>query len=477
MPTGWRYRFASAAGVTVLTTGAVAVANHPQVQHLLVSLPIVSRLPATTLSNGDLSLAITTTLFVVLGACVPLFKPQPRRRLDVLSVAEKRVFLAVVALAAIGYFDYTYRLPRTTLLLLGGFLAILIPVWFVAIRGRPEGGAGRVVIVGDDPETIEDVLDTLDVPVIGYISPPPPRTRDRDRLPPIGAPDGGRVIGSSGLSNLECLGGLSRLVEVFVTYDVDTAVLAFSEPDRAEFFGTLDTCYEYGVTAKVHREHADTVLTSDTEADDLVDVDLEPWDWQDYVLKRAFDVVFASVGLVVLAPVMVLVAVAVKLDSEGPVLYSQERTATFGDTFTVYKFRSMVANAEAQTGATVSDEDAGGVDPRVTRVGRVIRQTHLDELPQLWSILVGDMSAVGPRPERPELDLDMQSDANSWRRRWFVNPGLTGLAQINNVTGAQPKEKLRHDVTYIRNQSFWFDLKVLVRQLWMVLVDAVRFVR
>ena len=471
MATGWRYRLASAAGVVVLTTGAVAVANHPLVQHVLVSLPVLSRLPPTTLTNGALSLAITTTLFVVLGACLPLFKPQPRRRLDMLSVAEKRVVLAIVALAAIGYFDYTYRLPRTTLLLLCAILGISIPIWFAVIRGRPKEGAERAVIVGDDPETIEDVLDTLDVPVIGYISPPSPRAVSEQNLPPIGAPDGGHVIGRTRLSDLECLGGLSRLVEVLVTYDVDTAVLAFSQPDRAEFFGTLDTCYEYGVTAKVHRDHADTVLTSDTDTDDLVDVDLEPWDWQDYVLKRVFDVVFAAVGLVVLAPVMALVAIAIKLDSEGPVLYSQERTAELGDTFRIYKFRTMLPESDDATPVDDADND------RITRVGRTLRATHLDELPQLWSILSGQMSVVGPRAAWTDEELHLEQSTNSWRKRWFVRPGLTGLAQVNDATSTVPKEKLRYDLNYIRKQSFWFDLKILVRQLWMVGIDAVRFIR
>jgi lipopolysaccharide/colanic/teichoic acid biosynthesis glycosyltransferase len=136
-------------------------------------------------------------------------------------------------------------------------------------------------------------------------------------------------------------------------------------------------------------------------------------------------------------------------------LYSQERTAAFGDTFTVAKFRSMVPNAEEKSGAKLSEEDDGEVDPRVTRVGRVLRQTHLDEFPQLWSILLGDMSVVGPRPERPGLDQDMEMTAAEWRNRWFVKPGLTGLAQIHGATGFDPEEKLRYDVEYIRKQGFW----------------------
>jgi len=474
MATGWEYRLSSAAGTVCLTGGALVAANHPLSQRLAQLVPVFDRLPATTLANGELSLATLTTLVVVLAAFVPLFKPRPRRILDTLVVAEKRVLLAFIALAAVGYFDYTYRLPRTTLVLTGGLLAVALPLWFVAIRWRPNGEADRAVIVGDDPETMADILEAAGTDVLGYVSPPVGPTADR-RVPSSGeVPDGGRVTETTSLADLECLGGLSRLEEVLVQHDVDTALLAFARPDRAEFFGTLDTCYEHGVTTKVHRDHADIVLTDGVAEGDLIDVDLEPWDWQDYVFKRAFDVVFAALGLLALSPLLVVIAAAIKLDSEGPILYSQDRTATFGETFTVYKFRSMVTDAEAERGATLSDEDAGDVDPRVTRVGRFLRETHLDEVPQLWSILVGDMSVVGPRPERPELDRNMESRVDSWRRRWFVRPGLTGLAQINDATGFDPEEKLRYDVAYIRQQSFWFDLKIVVRQLWIVAVDAVR---
>jgi len=169
---------------------------------------------------------------------------------------------------------------------------------------------------------------------------------------------------------------------------------------------------------------------------------------------------------------MLAIAASVKLEDGGPILYGQERTAAFGDTFTVYKFRSMVPGAELKTGVKLSEEDDGGVDPRVTLVGRVLRQTHLDEIPQLWSILRGHMSVVGPRPERPHLDEDMKLDAAAWRSRWFVKPGLTGLAQIHGATGFDPEEKLRYDVEYIRKQSFWFDLKIVVRQVWLVLGDV-----
>jgi lipopolysaccharide/colanic/teichoic acid biosynthesis glycosyltransferase len=242
--------------------------------------------------------------------------------------------------------------------------------------------------------------------------------------------------------------------------------MAFAHPDRAEFFGAIDSCYEHGIAAKVHRAHADAVLTNGAVDGDLVDINLEPWDWQDHIAKRTFDIAIAGIALLLLSPFLIIIAGATKLDSRGPVFYRQARTAAFGDTFTVAKFRTMVSGAEAKSGATLSEEDNGNTDPRVTQVGRLLRKSHIYEIPQLFAILRGEMSVVGPCPERPELDTKMENMAGEWRRRWFVKPGLTGLTQINGVTGYNPEKKLRYDITYIQQQSFWFDVKIVIRQIW-----------
>ncbi|WP_435176455.1 sugar transferase [Halorussus sp. AFM4] len=472
MVSGLRYRVLSVVGTVLITALAVLIANLPAVQWFLSTVvPVFRRLPATVLTGPKLTVAVATAVVVVVLNLIPLFKPRPRRILDTVLVTQRRVVIAGLALATIGYFDYSYRLPRTTLILTTVGLLVYLPLWFVTIRRRPSERE-RAIIVGDDPEEIADVLEEIDIPVLGYVSPPSPYYTDRESV--AGGPAVADGSGEALLDDLDCLSGLSRLDEVLVNYNIDTVVLAFAHPDRAEFFGALDTCYEHGVDAKVHREHGDDVLTTTASGDEiLVDIELEPWDWQDYVFKRAFDVVFASIGLLSFTPFMAVIAIAIKLDSPGPVFYTQQRTAEFGETFEVYKFRSMVTDAEAESGATISKEDNGGVDPRVTRVGRVLRQTHLDEIPQLWSILVGEMSVVGPRPERPELDDDIRSGVVEWRKRWFIKPGLTGLAQINDVTGHQPGKKLQYDMKYIRNQSFWFDVKIVIRQVWKVLTELV----
>ncbi|SDF03747.1 Sugar transferase involved in LPS biosynthesis (colanic, teichoic acid) [Halorubrum xinjiangense] len=483
MDTGWRYRAASVGGVAALVALAVMLANNGTVQATAAIVPVFDRLPVDPPAGAEFIIEVALTVAVVTAAFVPLYKPRPRRILDIVALAHKRTFVAVFALATIGYFDYTYKVPRLTLVLITPLLLVVLPAWFVWLR-RPEARGERAIIVGDDLTEIAQVTQAAretDLVLLGYLFPTQAHagahgqsTEDHEATGAgiASVADGGRELNSS----LEQLGGLSRLEDVLVTHDVDTVILAFGETDRAEFFGALDACYEHGVAAKAHRDTADTVLLAEDDPGTLVDIDIEPWDVQDHILKRAFDVAFAGAGLIGLSPVILAIVVAIKLEDGGSVLYQQDRTAVFGETFDVYKFRSMVENAESATGVKISDEDDGGVDPRVTRVGRVLRQTHLDEIPQLWAVLSGDMSVVGPRPERPEIDADIQHGVDDWPKRWFVKPGLTGLAQINDVTGKEPDRKIRYDLQYIKQQSFSFDMKIVTRQIWKVLVDAAAIV-
>ncbi|WP_368411416.1 sugar transferase [Halocatena salina] len=480
MTSGWRYRLASVIGTASITAIVVPVTSHPTVEDLAMSLPVVSHLPKPVHTHGGLTIITVTTVLAVLLSLIPLYKPRPRRIIDVISETQRRILLAALALATIGYFDYTYRLPRMMLVLTTLGLLVLLPAWHVLIRNQKRNATESVIIIGNDVETITTLHEKADIPFIGYVSlnqpiSSPSESSDRNHSSTAMAPftDGGAVIAShADVEGLEYLGGISRLNEIIVENDPDTVVLAFSQADREEFFGVLRTCYQHGVTAKVHRDLGNDVLTCDTKSDMLRDINLEPWDWQDRMVKRAFDALFAAVGLLVASPLVLGIAIAIKLDSPGSVIYAQERTATFGGTFTIYKFRSMVENAEQATGAVISEEDAGEVDPRVTRVGRILRQTHLDEIPQLWSIFTGHMSVVGPRPERPEIDREITADVTEWKQRWFVKPGLTGPAQINDVTGHEPDRKLRYDVKYIRNQSVLLDVRIIIKQVYKVAKEA-----
>jgi sugar transferase (PEP-CTERM system associated) len=185
--------------------------------------------------------------------------------------------------------------------------------------------------------------------------------------------------------------------------------------------------------------------------------------------KRALDVLGALIGLLVAAPLLLLVALAVRLTSPGPIVYSQQRVGRHGQLFTVRKFRSMRQDAEAGTGAVWAQKN----DPRITTLGRLMRKTRLDELPQLWNVLSGDMSLVGPRPERPEFVSQLTQQIPFYGQRHAVRPGLTGWAQVRYTYGSSVEdamEKLQYDLFYIKHLSIALDLFIVVSTIKTVLM-------
>jgi Undecaprenyl-phosphate glucose phosphotransferase len=177
------------------------------------------------------------------------------------------------------------------------------------------------------------------------------------------------------------------------------------------------------------------------------------------VIKRAGDVAFSIAALTALAPVLAVIAVAVKLSSPGPVLYRQTRMGLNGQTFEILKFRSMPVDAEATTGAVWSTKG----ETRATRVGSFLRRTSLDELPQFWNVLMGDMSVVGPRPERPALIEDFRHQIPGYMLRHKTKAGITGWAQVHGWRGDTSLHKrIEYDLYYIQNWSLWLDLKIVV---------------
>ena len=190
--------------------------------------------------------------------------------------------------------------------------------------------------------------------------------------------------------------------------------------------------------------------------------------WWRLVLKRAVDVLGAIIGIVLFAPIMAIVAMAVFVDSEGPIVYSQKRVGRFGKPFTIYKFRSMRQDSEA-SGPVWSK---GLRDDRLTRVGAFLRRSHLDELPQLFNVLMGDMSLVGPRPERPCFVEQLDDEIPSYDQRHLIKPGMTGLAQVHyryDASVSDVKRKLRFDLLYVKRMCLTLDFRII---FWTLAVVA-----
>ena len=186
-------------------------------------------------------------------------------------------------------------------------------------------------------------------------------------------------------------------------------------------------------------------------------------------IKRLFDVLAAALGLVLAAPLLLIVSLAVKYTSEGPILYHQTRVGQHGRHFVVHKFRSMRTDAEKGTGAVWASKQ----DSRVTPIGRFLRKTRLDEMPQLWNVLVGEMSLVGPRPERPEFVASLTQQIPFYGERHVVKPGVTGWAQVSYAYGASVEdalEKLQYDLFYAKNLTLPFDLLIVFQTVKTVLL-------
>ncbi len=182
-----------------------------------------------------------------------------------------------------------------------------------------------------------------------------------------------------------------------------------------------------------------------------------------YSFKRLMDILLCVIGLVVAIPIMLIAGIAIKIDSKGPIIYKQERMGKDGKVFIMYKLRSMCVDAE-KNGAKWADKN----DPRITRVGNFIRKTRIDELPQLFNIIKGDMSIVGPRPERPMFTYKFNEEIPGFINRLQVKPGLTGWAQVNGGYNVTPRDKWEKDMYYIENQSILMDIKILFKTVAIV---------
>ena len=243
-------------------------------------------------------------------------------------------------------------------------------------------------------------------------------------------------------------------------------------PDHEQLIEIASICATYNIVVKIvpdlYEIFSGQARTMQIYGTPLIEVSpqlMKPWE---EVAKRLLDMLVSSLVLLLGMPVWIAVAIAIKIDSQGPVFYSQTRVGRGGKHFTLHKFRSMYTDAEKH-----GPQWATMNDPRVSRVGRFIRKTHLDEFPQFWNVLRGDMSMVGPRPERP-MYVEKFTEAIPWYpRRLKVRPGITGWHQVKYETYDETlkdvRERLRYDFFYIENLSFKLDLEILVRTVFRVL--------
>lgn len=234
-------------------------------------------------------------------------------------------------------------------------------------------------------------------------------------------------------------------------------------PAEAELLGLINSNFSVSTYTNFIEKLYQRIPNEHINAKWIIDCLAEQTVIYNSAVKRAIDIVVASIALVLLSPIMLIAAICVKLDSPGPIIFRQTRVGQFGELFTMFKIRSMVQHAE-QNGAQWAQKS----DVRVTKVGQFLRRSRIDEIPQLINVLMGDMSLVGPRPERPEFTSELESRIPFFVHRVLVKPGITGWAQVNAsyaATEAEAATKLSFDLYYVKNMSFGLDLRVLLRTI------------
>lgn len=256
-----------------------------------------------------------------------------------------------------------------------------------------------------------------------------------------------------------------QTVEAIQEADVVLLSPSLSREQRAEI---LSYCSRYGKEVLIVPELFELFIldAEPQQIDDMLVLSVQPpgLTAAQLFLKRVFDVIVSSFLIIVLSPIMLVLFVLVPLTSKGPAIFKQERMGRNGKEYLIYKFRSMVHDAEKKTGPTLATDN----DPRITPLGRFIRATRLDEIPQLFNVLKGDMSLVGPRPERAFFIEQFCESIPDYTYRMSVKPGITGLAQVMAKYSTTVEDKLRFDLMYVRNYSLALDIKILLQTLRVV---------
>jgi sugar transferase (PEP-CTERM system associated) len=350
-------------------------------------------------------------------------------------------------------------------LLSAGLAALLVMAWrsafeVVTARLAPRE---RLLLVGTSPAAIvlarelHERRNELGVNIVGFVDPDPTR---------VGAP----VINPGVVGTIDDIPALaSRL-------GVDRVVVSLSdERGKLPMDRLLDVRLRSGVSfhhlASVYEEYTGKIALENLRPSWLVFSTGFRKTKLRMFLKRLFDVVASVAGLVLATPLMLLSILMLKLESaRDPILYHQERVGLNGEPFIIHKFRTMRTDAEARTGPVWS---AGDKDPRITAVGRFMRKTRLDEIPQLWNVLRGDMSLIGPRPERPAFVEQLTKQIPFYGQRHIVKPGVTGWAQVRYTYGASVEDalqKMQYDLYYVKHMSLRFDLLIALETIKTVVL-------
>lgn len=403
-------------------------------------------------------------IFNFVGMYKHVFAPS---RFDELSELFKVTFVGIFILFFLIFFDdYSHGVESTSRVIIFYYWGFLLA--FV--------GAGRLFVRSMQRNLLIKGVGTKKGIIVGTTQKAVDVFRDISAHPALGVRIAGFIdIESEGtsetLGGIPVLGGVQDIERVIKENNIEEVIIALEQHHDSVIVDIIGRCETYDVGMKMVPEMYEILSgqarTSQLYGIPLIDINPEPMkDWEKNT-KRLMDVVFSIIMIIVSFPVVLLTALAIKLDSKGPVFFTQDRVGLRGKIFRIVKFRSMYIDAEAKTGPVWSTKD----DPRVTRVGRFIRKVRIDEIPQVFNVLKGEMSMIGPRPERPYFVDLLSQEIPYYKRRLRVRPGITGWAQVRHKydeTLDDVKGKIRYDLFYIENMSLRMDFKILLRTVFVV---------
>jgi exopolysaccharide biosynthesis polyprenyl glycosylphosphotransferase len=276
------------------------------------------------------------------------------------------------------------------------------------------------------------------------------------------------VSGEVAVPSEEILGDISQLSDQLSTLGAQDVIVALEAGQNEQIIKVIDQITIPDVSVKILPDFYQMIIglnrTNQIFGLPLIDVMPDPMPSWEKGTKRIFDLVFSIVILIIATPIMVIVAMLIRLTSSGPAIFAQERVGRFGKPYTMYKYRTMKQNAEVETGPVWAKEN----DPRITPLGKWLRKTRIDELPQLFNVIKGEMSFVGPRPERAHFVEQFKKEIPLYARRLNVRPGITGWAQVKwkyDTNLEDVKEKTKYDLFYVENMSLRMDFKILFNTL------------
>ncbi len=366
--------------------------------------------------------------------------------------------IAMLFFIALTYLFSEYKYSRAVMLYFGIFGGILLVVFRLSLRNglreiRRKGFNLRHVLAVGEGGAIETLIQRIDkFPELGL------------RMVGVVTHENSKV---KAIHGTPAIGHFEQIRELVHKLKPDQILLALPRHQYANLDRILELLKDETVDIQLVPDiHEYITLGCEIEDFDglpIVNINDSPLNGWGALAKRFTDVMIASIALILLSPILAMIAAAIKLNSRGPILYEQERMGIDGRTFGMLKFRSMQINAETQTGAVWAIPNDG----RRTKTGTFLRSTSLDELPQLWNVVRGDMSLVGPRPERPVFVHKFRKDIPHYMLRHKVKAGITGWAQVNGWRGNTSLDRrIECDLYYIRNWSYFLDLKIILLTLW-----------